>query len=149
MKNLITFCITLALIISLFVPTSGTKAQDIRWQVISSGGINDAGSSDFKLSATVSQSVTGYGYSTDYGLSHGFWQYFGEAECCDLPGDADNSGAVNILDATYLIAYLYKDGPPPPCPEEGDANGNGATNILDVTYLINYLYKGGPAPICL
>nr|MBN2276475.1 immune inhibitor A [candidate division Zixibacteria bacterium] len=63
-------------------------------------------------------------------------------------GDANGSGAVNILDATYLINYLYKSGPAPVPPEAGDANGNGATNILDATYLISYLYKSGPAPIC-
>jgi len=68
--------------------------------------------------------------------------------CCDLPGDADNDGIVNILDITFLISYLYKGGPAPPCLVEGDANGDCILNILDITYLISYLYKGGPAPIC-
>nr|MBN2277003.1 choice-of-anchor J domain-containing protein [candidate division Zixibacteria bacterium] len=63
-------------------------------------------------------------------------------------GDANGNGAVNILDATYLISYLYKSGPPPVPMGAGDASGNGAVNILDVTYLISYLYKSGPAPIC-
>jgi len=65
-----------------------------------------------------------------------------------MSGDCDGSGAINILDATYLIAYLYLNGPAPNPEEDGDANCSGAVNILDVTYLINYLYKGGPAP-CL
>jgi len=64
-----------------------------------------------------------------------------------LPGDADYSGAVNILDATYLINYLYKDGPEPPIVNQGDPDASCAINILDVTYLINYLYKDGPAPL--
>jgi len=68
--------------------------------------------------------------------------------CCDLPGDANNNPPVNILDITYLINFLYKGGPAPPCGPEGDANGNCVINILDITYLINFLYKGGPAPIC-
>jgi len=63
-------------------------------------------------------------------------------------GDANGSGSVNILDATYLISYLYKSGPAPVPNDAGDANGNGAINILDVTYLINYLYRSGPEPIC-
>jgi len=71
-----------------------------------------------------------------------------EAPCCDVPGDANNNGAVNILDVTYLINYLYKSGPAPVCDDEADANGNSAINILDATYLINYLYKDGAAPIC-
>jgi len=64
-----------------------------------------------------------------------------------VAGDANGSRAVNILDATFLINYLYKSGAAPDPLESGDANGNTATNILDVTYLINYLYKGGPAPV--
>jgi len=68
--------------------------------------------------------------------------------CCNLPGDANNNGAVNILDVTYTIGYLYKGGNPPPCPAEADANGNCTINILDVTYTIGYLYKGGAAPKC-
>ncbi|PKK82178.1 MAG: hypothetical protein CVT49_15080 [candidate division Zixibacteria bacterium HGW-Zixibacteria-1] len=68
-------------------------------------------------------------------------------------GDVNNSGTINILDATYLISYLYKGGPEPDCGTTfsgicGDANNSGAVNILDVTYLISYLYKSGPAPDC-
>ncbi len=70
--------------------------------------------------------------------------------CCDInkAGDANNNGAVNALDVTYLINFLYKQGPQPPCFSQGDCNGNGIINALDVTYLINFLYKHGPAPIC-
>jgi len=68
-------------------------------------------------------------------------------------GDADvtvgtSNATINILDITYLIAYLYKGGPAPvPYECVGDVNGNSAVNILDITYLIAYLYKGGPAPV--
>jgi len=68
---------------------------------------------------------------------------------CDcFPGDANNSGNLNILDVTYLINYLYKGGPAPmPYPLcNGDANCNCAVNILDATYLINYLYIMGQPP---
>ena len=63
-----------------------------------------------------------------------------------LNGDADDSWAINILDVTFLINYLYKGGPAPQPIGSGDANCNLALNILDATYLINYLYKGGLAP---
>jgi len=75
-----------------------------------------------------------------------------DSVCCDPvdgPGDTDNNNVVNILDITYLISYLYKEGSPPPCLYQSDANGNGNINILDITYLIAYLYKGGPVPVCL
>ena len=77
------------------------------------------------------------------------------SNCCLHPGDADHNTIVSILDVTFMISAIYKNGPHPPCNgsidgqyPEADANGNGAFNILDVTYLIAYLYKSGPAPIC-
>lgn len=68
--------------------------------------------------------------------------------CEYICGDADGSEAINLLDVTYLINYLYKGGPAPDPIEAGDADGSSAINILDVTYLIRYLYKGGPEPVC-
>ncbi len=68
--------------------------------------------------------------------------------CCDLPGDANNDGSVNVGDAVYIINYVFKSGPVPPCKCEGDANGDNAINVGDAVYLINYVFKSGPAPIC-
>ena len=65
-----------------------------------------------------------------------------------LCGDANSDIAVNILDITYLIDYLYRTGPPPSSPDAADVNHDAAVNILDITYLINYLYKSGSAPDC-
>lgn len=69
-------------------------------------------------------------------------------ECDCFPGNADSDGAANILDITYLKAYLYKGGPPS-APYQicsGDPNCDCTVNILDITYLISYLYKGGMPP---
>lgn len=68
--------------------------------------------------------------------------------CCDLPGDANDDGVVNMLDITKYIACLYHGTCTFPCYNQADTNGNCLLNILDVTYLISYLYKGGPAPVC-
>jgi len=68
--------------------------------------------------------------------------------CCDLPGDCNNDGAVNIGDAVYLITYIFKNGPEPPCLDEGDPNKDAAINIGDAVYLITYIFKNGPAPQC-
>lgn len=70
------------------------------------------------------------------------------AGCCDLAGDANNSGSVNIADVTFLIARIFAGGAAPPCCEEGDANGSGGVNIADVTFLIARIFAGGPAPLC-
>jgi hypothetical protein len=63
-------------------------------------------------------------------------------------GDVNNDGWINILDITFLIAYLYQGGPAPIPPEIADVNSSGEINILDITYLISNLYMGGPEPIC-
>jgi hypothetical protein len=63
-------------------------------------------------------------------------------------GDADADGTINILDVSYIISYLYKNGPAPEPEEAADADGGGNLSLLDVTYLINYLYKNGPEPVC-
>ncbi|MCX6828238.1 MAG: C10 family peptidase [candidate division Zixibacteria bacterium] len=64
-------------------------------------------------------------------------------------GDADGEGRANIMDVTYLIKYLYKDGPAPNPLRAADANHSGTVNIQDVTRLINFLYQAGPPPDCL
>jgi M6 family metalloprotease-like protein len=63
-------------------------------------------------------------------------------------GDANGDSVLNIFDITYLITYLYLDGPPPDPIEAGYVNGDDLINIFDITHLITYLYLEGPAPIC-
>jgi len=64
-------------------------------------------------------------------------------------GDVDGSEAVNLLDVTYLINFLYKNGSAPIVEQAADVDNSGDVNILDVTHLINFLYKGGTEPTCL
>lgn len=124
--------------------------EQINWHVLSGGGTRGS-STNYQLNGTLGQTAIGPAQSTSYNINQGFWQNFSISEsCCNLPGDANNSDVRNILDVTYVIAFLYKGGPPhPDChPDEMDANGNGIVNILDVTFMITFLYKGGPVPIC-
>lgn len=73
----------------------------------------------------------------------------GVGDACEfICGDASNDRAINILDITFLIAYLYKGGPAPESLWAADPNGDGTINILDITYLIAFLYKDGPEPVC-
>ena len=64
------------------------------------------------------------------------------------PGNADGKDGINIVDASYLVNYLYKDGPPA-VPYEvcsGDPDASCTVDLQDVTYIINFLYKSGPDP---
>ncbi|MBU8933172.1 MAG: dockerin type I repeat-containing protein [candidate division Zixibacteria bacterium] len=69
--------------------------------------------------------------------------------CCVLRGNVDHvpPAEINIADLTYLVAYLFTGGPPPPCLAEADVNGDGELNIADLTYLVAYLFTGGPPPV--
>jgi len=154
MKKLILLCSLLLLLGFGAVPDSPAETdevmtgEEINWQVVSSGGTSGS-SADFILNGTTAQTAVGPAASASFEMNSGFWQVYPPGvPCCNLPGDANDNEAVNILDVTYLINYLYKYGPPPPCMPEGDANGNGAVNILDVTRIINYLYLAGSPPVC-
>jgi hypothetical protein len=98
---------------------------------------------------------------THIGLAHGFDKgeaQFGEVEdyryvkpsCCNhdnIRGDVNyDLQGPNIVDLTYLVAYLFGGGAEPPCTEEGDANADEAVNIVDLTYLVAYLFSSGPPP---
>ncbi|MEW5923573.1 MAG: right-handed parallel beta-helix repeat-containing protein, partial [Candidatus Zixiibacteriota bacterium] len=63
-----------------------------------------------------------------------------------VPGDANSDDAVNLLDAVFIIRYLYKGGVEPNPPARADANADTAINLLDVVLLVNYLYREGPPP---
>ncbi len=73
----------------------------------------------------------------------------GIGDACDfMCGDPNNDELVNLLDITYLIAFLYLEGPAPVSMWAADPDGNGLINLLDITYLIAFLYTDGPAPAC-
>jgi hypothetical protein len=63
-------------------------------------------------------------------------------------GDANGDGEVNVMDALYMLNYLFRQGPPPVSFEAGDANCDEDHGALDVVYLLNYLFRGGPPPGC-
>jgi hypothetical protein len=84
--------------------------------------------------------VTTYGEVEDYTI------IVEGGGCCELRGDVDHSGAINVVDLTYLVEFLFFDGPAPPCEEEGNVDGTGGINVADLTYLVEFLFFDGPAP---
>jgi hypothetical protein len=63
-----------------------------------------------------------------------------------LPGDLDGSGAIDISDVVYLIAYIFSGGLPPTPLARGDANCSGGVDISDAVFLISYIFSGGTTP---
>ncbi len=71
-----------------------------------------------------------------------------DINCCDMPGDANGDGKVNIADVEFVISWLFSGGESPSCCEEGSANGDDKLNIADVSFVIAWLFTGGPDPVC-
>jgi hypothetical protein len=77
---------------------------------------------------------------------------FGEPRLLPLPvaafirGDADASGAVNLSDGIYILNFLFRSGPEPPCGDAADTDNDGSLGISDAIYLFNHLFLGAPPP---
>ncbi len=62
------------------------------------------------------------------------------------PGDVNGSGEVNIVDAVFLVNYLFRSGLEPPYPPCSDPNIDCLITISDAVYLVNYVFKNVPKP---
>ncbi|MFQ5453720.1 MAG: hypothetical protein ACE5D6_05990 [Candidatus Zixiibacteriota bacterium] len=136
--------------------TSPLTGEEINWQVIAGGG-NYGSSTNYFLGSTVGQTAVGYGISSTYNLSSGFWYELGSPSCCvGITGNIDGSSddLIDIGDIVYFIDYSFSlpSGPEPPCMEEADVNGDIVIDIEDIVYLIDYSFSlpAGPTPVdCL
>ncbi len=61
-------------------------------------------------------------------------------------GNANASGGVDLADSLFLDAYLFSNGPAPPCMDAADANDDGHVNLADSQYLLNFIFSEGPEP---
>lgn len=69
--------------------------------------------------------------------------------CPFLPGDADASGTVSIVDGLNVLDYLFNGGPAPsPVLAVADVNGDGSVSIADAQRILAYLFSSGPRLIC-
>ncbi len=72
-----------------------------------------------------------------------------QPSCCQMRGNVNGVGEIDISDLTQLVLFLFGGGLPPGCPEGADVDNSGGeqpVTISDVTYLVSYLFLGGPAP---
>jgi len=74
----------------------------------------------------------------------------GDACCCEMRGDMNHDGAIDITDLIRLVNYMFQEGTIPECPEEGNVDGEGGVmDIVDLIYLVTYMFQEGPlAPPC-
>ncbi len=129
---------------NLFAQSSSTNYR-IPTDAIAPGGKNPI-SPNYRISDCIGQPTPPAVAASNSYIVYAGYIY---TRCDCYPGDADGTGGINMLDILYLIAYLYKGGPPPKpyvlC--SADPDGSCTSNMLDILHLIAYLYKGGPAPL--
>ncbi len=71
----------------------------------------------------------------------------GVGDACDyLCGDVNSSGAIDIDDMVFVIAYVFQGGSAPIPEAAGDVNCSGGIDIDDIVYLIGYVFQGGNDP---
>jgi hypothetical protein len=63
-----------------------------------------------------------------------------------IRGDVDDNMKIDLADITYLIVYMFFNGPAPKYPESADVNSDGRHNIADLVFLIRYIFSGGSEP---
>ena len=119
--------------------------EQINWFVISSGATN-ASSTNYQLQGTVGQLAVGPASASSYKVNSGYWQNFVTGQCCQLRGNINATGPIDISDLTFLVTYMFNSGPEPPCLEQANVNAAGPIDIADLTYLVKYMFKGGPTP---
>lgn len=62
-------------------------------------------------------------------------------------GDMDGNGYTDVIDALYLVDYIYKSGPAPVGGDaRADINCDNLIDINDAVFLIRYLFEGGKEP---
>jgi len=61
-------------------------------------------------------------------------------------GDANDDGKLNIGDAVFIIAWIFKGGFVPPHIDAADVNCDQAYNIGDAVFLVNFIFRSGTAP---
>jgi hypothetical protein len=55
-------------------------------------------------------------------------------------GDLDEDGIVSIVDAVFLVNYLFRSGTPPLRVGTADFDGNGRLTMVDLIWLIRILF---------
>ncbi len=73
---------------------------------------------------------------------------FEDTCCIGIRGDIDGNGDDNsFFDLVYLIDYIFRGGPAPPCPIEADLNFDGrSATAIDLVYIIDDIFRGAPSP---
>ena len=139
------------LVLLLSVTAVSTVSADTKIDVsVFSIGATTAASADYRLTASMGQTMVGTISSGPTDIQQGFWPAFSEGEvCCQLRADV-NQDVIggDSSDRVYLSNHMFSSGPEPFCWDEADLDADGDyPNISDLVYLVDFMFMGGPVAI--
>ena len=120
----------------------GGGSDDEGWGIAIDGSGNayvtgDIHSSNFPTQNAYQTGIQGY---VDAFVTKLSWT--SEYDC----GDVNTDEQVDLLDAVFMINYIFVGGPAPQSLSLAEVDCSGSINIADVVLLINYIFRAGPAP---
>lgn len=121
----------------------------IDWYSINGGGTVNASSTNYKMGASIGQSVAGAASSASYQMGIGFWYGAGGGCACDCHTDPVCDAVIsNVQDVVATIGVAFRGAaaigdPNGACPfETTDMNCDGFTSVIDVVKVVNVAFRG-------
>lgn len=96
-------------------------------------GVGQYGSRDYQT--RVSRYLDWLDSVVDFPVTEGF-----------VRGDVDDDGVLELTDAVFILAHLFRSQREPTCLKAADADDDGTVNLTDAVYLLNFLFLGRRAP---
>jgi hypothetical protein len=135
---------------------AGAQATyEIDWYSVNGGGTVNATSTNYRMGASIGQSVAGAASSASYNMGIGFWYGAGGSGSCACDCHADPSpigacdGIQNVTDVVQCVNVAFRNAaaildPNGNCPyETTDVNCDLFTTILDVVRMVNVAFRNG------
>jgi hypothetical protein len=126
----------------------------ISWEILVPA-VTACSSSTYSAYGSAGEFLVGESNSPNYSMKQGFMEL--SVSCCNgdgmrgnVDGIAGPGGHIDVADLSFIVDYLFKGGPVPPCIDEGNVDGiegpGGPIDVADLSYLVDYLFKGGDSP---
>jgi hypothetical protein len=129
---------------------ASAATYEIDWYSINGGGTVNATSTNYRMGASIGQSVAGAASSPSYQMGIGCWYGAGAARCaCNCHNDPICDAVIsNAQDVVATINVAFRGAaalidPNASCPyEQSDFNCDTFTSVLDVVKVINVAFRG-------
>lgn len=118
----------------LIASSAAAQSFDLSWNTIDGGGATFSAGATFSLGGTIGQPDAGVMTGGQFTLVGGFWAG-ATGTPCDLTGDLDGDGDVDISDLATLLGHFGM--PSGATSGDGDLDGDTDVDISDLSALLS------------